>query len=70
MNNLALRVGFIQLPMLTSGHRKERDEQLLSSIVADNVIHRLRGCAMLKEDADRVAEVLMQCVKPDNKELS
>ena len=37
-----------------------------SAMIADDIIRRLRGCTLLKEDARRVAEVLVQCVKPDS----
>jgi len=51
-----------------TGYVPPDDGNFLSSVVADNVIHRLRGCTLLKEDAMRVNEVLMQCVKPETEE--
>jgi hypothetical protein len=37
-----------------------------SIMVADDVIRRLIGHTLLKEDAIRVAEALIRCVKPDD----
>jgi len=40
-------------------------ESGLSARIADDVIHRLMGCTLLKDDAYRIADVLIRCIKPE-----
>jgi len=45
--------------------RNDDYEASLSKRAADRAIDALQGCTLTKEDALRIAEAVLQCVRPD-----